>query len=64
MKKHSRAYEQFCWVLGKNIVFEETVFHNGTNQIACTHLKECMHNGGCRNEILAALFSENLGGGH
>ena len=57
MKKHSRAYEQYCWVLQKNIVFEETTFHNGTSALRCTHLSECDRSGGCRNGILYALFS-------
>ena len=59
MKKHSHAYEQYCWVLKKNIVFVETVYHNGTNAIACTHYYECRDKGGCKNKILSALFSEN-----
>ncbi|MBQ7637573.1 MAG: hypothetical protein IJS90_01555 [Clostridia bacterium] len=59
MKKHSRSYEQYCWVLGKNIVFEETVFHNGTTALRCTHFYECSNNGGCKNRILSELFTEN-----
>lgn len=59
MKKHSRTYEQYCWVLKKNIVFEETVFHNGTSALSCTHYYECKDNGGCKNEILARLIKEN-----
>ena len=60
MNQHSRTYEQFCWVLQKNIVFEETTFHNGTSRISCTHLGECSRKGGCRNAILAALFENNM----
>lgn len=59
MKKHSRAYEQYCWILKKNIVFEETVFHNGTYKLSCMHLNECKNCGGCKNPILAELFDEN-----
>ena len=58
MKKHSHVYEQYCWVLQKNIVFEETTFHNGTSAVRCTHLSECKRSGGCKNEILAVLFCE------
>ena len=61
MNKHSRVYEQYCWVMKKNIAFEETTFHNGTSQISCMHLGECTRNGGCKNAILAALFKENKG---
>ena len=64
MKKHSRAYEQYCWVLGKNIVFEETVYHNGTNAVRCTHFKECKADGGCKNAILSELFGKNLTSDH
>lgn len=63
MSQHSRTYEQFCWVLQKNIVFEETNYHNGTYRICCTHLGECSRHGGCRNAILSALFDENPGSG-
>ena len=57
MKKHSRTYEQYCWVLEKNIVFEETTFHNGTQEIRCTHDKDC---GGCKNKnLLPVLAGKN-----
>ncbi len=57
MKKHSRAYEQYCWVLQKNIVFEETLFHNGTQEIRCSHFRECREQGGCRNQGLLPVFN-------
>ena len=63
MKKHSRTYEQVCWVLQKNVVFEETTFHNGTCRVTCTHLGECSRCGGCKNAILQALFEGNVSAG-
>ena len=48
MKNHTRAYEQYCWVRGKNVVMEETVFHNGTKAHACKSFAECQRQGGCR----------------
>ena len=53
MKKHSRTYEQYCWVMEKNIVFEETTFHNGTREIRCSRLKDC---GSCKNRCLLPVF--------
>ena len=64
MRSHSRAYEQYCWVLQRNIVFEETTYHNGTSAVCCTHLPECKRTGGCKNAILASLFTQNFTDGH
>ena len=64
MKKHSNTYEQYCWVLHRNIVFEETIYHNGTSSLSCTHYYECKDNGGCKNEILARLLSQKKEGKH
>ncbi|MBQ7688704.1 MAG: hypothetical protein IJT27_05765 [Clostridia bacterium] len=56
MDRHSKAYEQYCWVMEKNIVFEETVFHNGTHEVRCTHFSECRDCGGCRNKSLKKVL--------
>lgn len=60
MNKHKLTYEQYCCVLQRNIVLEETVFHNGTRAISCTHFAECRTAGGCRNAILNARIQNNL----
>ena len=52
MDRHCRVYEQFCWVLDKNVVFEQTVYHNGTNETRCVYFSECRARGGCRNRQL------------
>lgn len=52
MKNYMKTYEQYCCVLKRNIVLEETVFSNGTRTVHCTHYNECRHNGGCKNVII------------
>lgn len=56
MDSHSKTYEQFCWVKGKNIVMEETVFHNGLRKVICTSVYECENSGGCKNKSLKKLW--------
>ncbi len=56
MDRHSKNYEQFCWVKQRNIIMEETVFHNGKRKIICTCLDECIKNGGCKNAGLCRLW--------
>lgn len=60
MNKHKLTYEQYCCVLKRNIVLEETVFHNGTHEISCTHYSQCRSRGGCRNEILSGRLKNNI----
>lgn len=52
MKNYMKTYEQYCCVLKRNIVLEETVFCNGTHTLKCTHFSECKHSGGCRNVLI------------
>ncbi len=56
MESHSKTYEQYCWVKGKNIVMEETIFHNGTRKVICTAVCECENSGGCKNKSLKKLW--------
>ena len=56
MESHSKTYEQFCWVKGRNIVMEETVFHNGNRKVICTSIHECDNLGGCKNKSLKKLW--------
>lgn len=59
MKKHSVTYEQYCCVKKKNIVLEETLFHNGKKQIRCTSLSDCENCGGCTHPYLCLLWQEH-----
>lgn len=59
MDCHSKTYEQFCWVKQRNIIMEETVFHNGKRKIVCTNLSECDSIGGCRNRSLCRLWKKS-----
>ncbi len=59
MDSHSKTYEQFCFVKQKNIIMEETVFHNGKRKIICTNLNECNNCGGCRNSVLCSLWKND-----
>ena len=58
MKQHSKTYEQYCWVKQKNIVLEETVFHNGTKSISCAGFEECSSCGGCKNSALNGFLNK------
>lgn len=61
MKKHSVSYEQYCWVKEKNVVLEETIFHNGTKKVRCTSFADCNgSSGGCRNSSLNDLFGKSI----
>lgn len=60
MNKHKLTYEQYCCVLQQNIVLEETVFHNGTHELHCTHYAECKNCGGCKNDILKTRLKKNI----
>ncbi|MBR3767134.1 MAG: hypothetical protein IKL10_02720 [Clostridia bacterium] len=61
MDSHSKTYEQFCWVKQRNIVMEETVFHNGKRKVICTSLSECNSScGGCKNRILCKLWNKDI----
>ena len=59
MECHSKTYEQFCWVKQKNIIMEETVYHNGKRKVVCTNLNECDNSGGCRNRSLCRLWKKS-----
>ncbi len=56
MEQHETTYEQYCWVMRRNIVLEETTFHNGTRKVSCMQAHLCRENGGCRNVNLLPLF--------
>lgn len=52
MKKHSNTYEQYCYVLNKNVVMEEIIYHNGKKELKCTNENACNEAGGCKNLII------------
>ena len=60
MKKHSIAYEQYCWVKQKNVVLEETIYHNGTKKVRCTSFSDCSGNGGCKNSALSDMWGKGI----
>ena len=50
MNKHCFTFEQYCNVIGRNIILEETTFHNGAKKIRCLNAHKCeTMNGGCLN---------------
>ncbi len=61
MDRHSKTFEQFCFIKQKNIVLEETVYHNGKRKVVCTNLSECDNCGGCKNKILCKLWDDENG---
>lgn len=52
MNGHSRTYEQYCCVMGKNVMMEETRYSDGTCLLHCGHHVICALTGGCRNTVL------------
>lgn len=53
MNSHSRSYEQYCCVKKRNVVIEETAYHDGRKKIRCTLHPECIK---CKNIILKIYF--------
>ena len=57
MDHHSNVYQQYCWVLKKNVVFEQTVYHDGRDETRCMYYGECRQNGGCKNRSLCGRLT-------
>lgn len=53
MNSHSRAFEQYCCIMKKNVIIEETAFHDGSKKLRCTMHPQCIK---CRNKILKCNF--------
>lgn len=53
MRSHSKSYEQYCCIVKKNIVVEETYYHDGKKKLVCTMYPQC---GQCGNKILKNNF--------
>ena len=52
MESHTVTYEQFCFIKGKNVIFEETHFQNGKKTVRCANGVRCAMDGGCKNTLL------------
>ena len=53
MYKHSFSFEQYCKIVDKNIVLEETTYHNGEKNLKCLNLYKCKEKfGGCKNSYV------------
>lgn len=53
MDSLSKTYEQYCFIKGHNVAFEEITFHDGTKIYRCAMHTECKE---CNNDILKARF--------
>ncbi len=49
MNSHSKAFEQYCFIMKKNVVIEETSYYDGTRIYKCTMHPQCIE---CKNKIL------------
>lgn len=54
MNRHSYTYEQYCNVVGKNIIIQEQTFLSGKKKIRCLHFHKykCNEAGGCQNKYV------------
>ena len=48
----SKPREQYCWVVGHNVVMEERLDANRKRQLHCMHADSCEKKGGCKNLLL------------
>ncbi len=53
MKSHSKSFEQYCCIKKRNVVIEETAYHDGRKKLRCTLYPECIR---CKNNILKIYF--------
>lgn len=53
MDSHTKTYEQYCCVKGKNVAVEETTYHNGIKIYRCSMSQICKN---CKNSILKQKF--------
>ena len=54
MNRHSYTYEQYCNIVGKNIIIQEQTFLSGKKKIRCLHFHKykCDEAGGCQNKYV------------
>lgn len=61
MNKHCFTFEQYCNIIGRNIILEETTFHNGSKKIRCLNAHKCeTMNGGCLNTIIKKRIENHI----
>ncbi len=60
MSRHSFTYEQYCNIIGKNVVIEELSFLNGKKKIRCLHSYKCTQRGGCTNPYVLRKIQNAL----
>ncbi len=54
MNRHSYTYEQYCNIVGKNVIIQEQTFLSGKKKIRCLHFHKfkCDEAGGCQNKYV------------
>lgn len=60
MKNYSKAGEQYCCVVGRNVILEETEKNGKRFILHCMNEAECERNGGCKNRYVKNLFNKDL----
>ena len=53
---HCKAIEQFCSVMQKNIIIEETSFYDGSKKSECIMFPQCKN---CNNYIIKRRIETN-----
>ena len=56
---HSYTFEQYCGVVGRNVIVEETTFFNGERQLRCLSRHICGSDV-CRNAFLRKRFEKTV----
>lgn len=54
MEHEKKRYEQYCAVVGKNVIMEEQ-YGGGIRKLHCMHEQWCKENQGCRNHYIDGL---------
>lgn len=56
MENFSKANEQYCCVVGHNVILEETQKDGKRCILHCMHENECARDGGCKNRFVNELL--------
>ena len=52
MNKNSSAFEQYCSIVGKNVIIEEVFLkEKDKKEFNCMNIKNCEEHGGCKNRL-------------
>lgn len=57
MDSHSKTFEQYCCVKGRNVAVEEITYHDGSKCYRCSMHSVCEE---CNNEILKNRFEKSI----